>query len=53
MALILGYNCVKGLRVTKAVKEITFEEVWGKLEAKKCFHRQPFIKYLRLTLVSM
>ena len=44
---------MKGLRVTKIVKEIRFERVWGKLEAKKCFQRQPFKKYLRLTLVSM
>ena len=28
---------MKGLRVTKIVKEIKFEEVWGKLKAKKIF----------------
>ena len=26
---------MKGLRVTENVKEINFEEVWGKLESKK------------------
>ena len=33
-ALILGYNYVKELKVTKIVKEVKFEGVWGKLEAK-------------------
>ena len=33
-ALILGQNWVKTVRVTKIVKEIKFEGVWGKLEAK-------------------
>ena len=42
---------MKGLRVTKIVKEIKFEGVRGKLEARKCFRRQAFTKYLRLTLV--
>ena len=28
---------MKGLRVTKNVKEIKFEGVWGKLESKKRF----------------
>ena len=32
IALILGYNSVKGLRVTKNVKEIKFKEIWGELE---------------------
>ena len=44
---------MKGLRFPKIVKEIKFEGVWGKLEAKKCFQRQPFTKYLGLTLVPM
>ena len=35
IALILGWNSVKGLRVTKNVKEIKFEGVWGDLESKK------------------
>ena len=38
-ALILGYNCVNGLRVTKTVKEIKFEGVWSKLKAKKIVSR--------------
>ena len=44
---------MKGLRVTKIVKEITCEEFWDELEAKDCFQREPFTKYFRLTLVSM
>ena len=44
---------MKSLRVTKIVKEIKFEEISGELQAKKCLERQPFTKYLRLTLVSM
>ena len=44
---------MKVLRVTKTVKEVMFEGVWGKLEAKKCFQCQSFTKYLRLTLVFM
>ena len=35
IALILGLNSVKDLRVTKNVKEIKFEGVWVELEAKK------------------
>ena len=35
IAPVLGQKCVKGLRVTKIVKEIKSEMVWGKLEAKK------------------
>ena len=44
---------VKSLIVTKIVREIKFQEVWGELEAKKCFQKQSFTKYLRLTLVFM
>ena len=44
---------MKGIRVTKIVKEIKFEGVCGESEAKKCFKRLSFTKYLRLTLVSM
>ena len=40
-------------RVTKTVKQIKFERVWRKLEAKKCFQRQSFTKYLRQTLFFM
>ena len=35
IALILGLNSVKNLRVTKNVKEIKFEGVWRELESKK------------------
>ena len=35
IALILGLNSVKDFRVTKNVKEIKFEGVWGELESRK------------------
>ena len=35
IALILGLNSVKDLRVTKNVEEIKFGGVWGELESKK------------------
>ena len=44
---------MKGLRVTKIVKEIKFEGVWDELESKNGFKRQSVAKYLRLTLVFM
>ena len=37
IALILGLNSAKSLRVTKKVKEIYFEVVLGKLELKTTF----------------
>ena len=52
-ALTLGENCVKCIRVTEIVKEIKFKRAWSKLEAKKYFHRQIQIKYLRITVVFM
>ena len=52
IALILGWNSVRGLRGTKVFKEIKFEEVWEELESKTGFQRQSFPKYLRLILVS-
>ena len=42
---------MKGIRVTKIVKEIKFEGVLGELESKTAFQRQSVTKYLRLTLV--
>ena len=44
---------MKGLRVTKNVREIKFEGVWGELESRKSFYRQELTKYLRLILVFM
>ena len=35
------------------VKQIKFEGVWGKLEARNCFQRQSFTEHLRQTLVFM
>ena len=40
IALMLDLDSVEGLIVTKNVKKIKFEEVWGKLEPKKRFQRQ-------------
>ena len=50
VALILGKNYVKDFRVIKIVKQIKFKRAWGKLEARKCFQRQSWTKYLRQTL---
>ena len=44
---------MKGLRVTKLVKEIKFEEFWGELDSKKVLQSQSFTKYVRLNLVLM
>ena len=44
---------MQGLQITKIVKEIKFEEVWGKLDTKTSFQRQLFTKYLKLTLGFM
>ena len=35
----LETRLLKGLRVTKNVKEIKFEGIWGNLESKKGFQR--------------
>ena len=34
VALVLGSSCVKGLIITKFVKQIKFEETWGWKESK-------------------
>ena len=44
---------MQGLRVTKIVKEIKFEEVWGKLDTKTSFQIQLSTNYLILTLDFM
>ena len=51
IALILGSKSV--IELQKLSKKIKFERVWGKLEAKNCFQRQSFRKYLRQTLFFM
>ena len=55
IALISCYNSVKGLRVNKTVKEIIFERVRIELESKKkkSFRKEPFAKFLKLTIVFM
>ena len=35
------------------MKEIKFDGLWGKLEAKNCFQIRSFTEYLRQTLVFM
>ena len=40
IALILGHNSVKDVRVTKKVKVIKFEGVRDELKSQKCFQRQ-------------
>ena len=40
-------------RVKKTVKKIKLEGVWGELEARSCFQRQSFTKYLRQPLIFM
>ena len=51
LSFLTAKYVMKGLTVSKAAKEIKFEEVWGELESKAGFQRQSFTKYLRLTLV--
>ena len=34
------FNSVKSFRVTKKVKEVKFELVWGELESEESFERQ-------------
>ena len=46
VALILSWNYVKGLRVTKVVKQIKFEWVWGRVRRKKLLPRKSFTKYM-------
>ena len=44
---------VLGLRVTKIIKEIKFERVWGQLEAKKLFTERTIHNILRENLDFM
>ena len=44
---------MKSLIDTKIVQKTKFEGIWGGLEAKKCFHRQSWKKYMRQTVVFM
>ena len=47
--LTLDEDSVKGLRVTKIVKEKKL--VWGELKSRRDFQRQSFLLYLRLILI--
>ena len=40
-------------RFTTIVKQVKFEGVWGNSEARKCFQKQLFTKYLKQTLFFM
>ena len=56
LALILGWNCVKGSRITKTVKHLKFERC--ELEARNCLQRncfyiQSFTEYLGEALVFL
>ena len=53
IALTLGQNNGKSLRLNKVVKEIKLEGVWDELGLRKVFQRQSVTKYLSLTLVFM
>ena len=44
---------MEGISATQITKGIKFKRVWGELESKKCFKRQPVTKYLRLTVDFM
>ena len=48
--LQISVSNLQDLRVTKIAKHIKFESARGKLEARNCFKRQPFTKYLTRTL---
>ena len=52
IALILGLNYVKGIRVTKIFREISFQGVLGKLQEKIVYGgNHSFTGYVRLTLI--
>ena len=53
IALTLGLNSAKGLRLSKIIEEINFQGVWDELGSRKVFQRQSLTKYLRLTLLLM
>ena len=43
---------MKGITVTKTLKEIKFEGIWGEQEAKKCYQKQQFTKHWNDSLLS-
>ena len=47
VGLILSWNWVKNLIVTGIVEKMNFEGTLGKLEAKNCFQRQSWTKYIK------
>ena len=53
LVLILAQNIVKGLKVTKIVKQIKLETVYGELEVKKLTLETIIQIYFRQTLVFM
>ena len=53
VGLILNWNSVKSLVVTKIVQIIKFKGDWGELETNNWFQRQSWKKYIRQTLVFL
>ena len=47
VGLILSWNWVKNLIVTGIVEKMNFEGTLGKVEAKNCFQRQSWTKYIK------
>ena len=39
------------ININIGIQTVKFEGAWGKLEAKYCFQRQSWLKYMRQTLV--
>ena len=50
VSLILSWNCVKSLVVTKITPKKKFRGAWGNLGAEHGFQRQSWKKYMRETL---
>ena len=53
VALILGQNCIKLVRVTKIVKQLKFQGSWWRVKAKYCLRREFWPKYLRQSVVFL
>ena len=53
LALVLGSDSVKYLRVKEFLKKDKFEVIWGELQAQNCLQRLPLTKYMKQTLVFM
>ena len=47
------FKLCESLIVNKIAQKIKFEGDWGELEAKKCFQKKSWRKYMKQTLVFM